>query len=515
MNYYKFSKFFLLGVLSVFAFATCTDLEVDEVDSIVSEGVDGGFEEISPAEIPNYLLGRYKDLGAFTDQANIYSLFDHTSDEMIPPTRGVDWGDNGVWRTLHQHTWDATHSYILNSWNQLNQRAFTCNILIASIDSAQINGNDPNAFANEKAEAKYLRAFYMYHVMDLFGQVPFREVYEGVDVNPRVFTRSEAFDYIVKDLEEALPMLPNTGPVAQNSKATQSAANALLARMYLNKAVYKASRPEGPYQFDAADMNKVIQYADAIAATGYGLESEYFTNFSTNATKEVIFTSIEGTPQNRWFMTLHYNQNPSGWNGFTTLADFYAKFEDGDQRKGNYPPPNGDAFSGIGRGFLYGQQYKDDGDTLVDTRTQRPLFFTLDVPLAGAATDKGVRVIKYHPSNAGQYIFFRYADVLLMKAEAVLRGGTDPGGKTALQLVNELRQVRGATPLGALTEADMLDERGRELYWEAIRRTDQVRFGTFDDTWSFKDVTEPFRVLFPIPQQALDSNPNLSQNEGY
>ncbi len=501
MNYYKNSKIVLLGVLSLFLAAACTDLEPEESDSIVLVDAGGGFVPGDPGEL---LTSAYKDLGAFTDQNNIYALFDHTSDEMIPPTRGVDWGDNGVWRTLHQHTWDPTHSAVLGAWNQLNQRAFKTNQILASNPSAQ-----------QAAEAKFLRAFHRWHVMDLFGQVPNREVDEGVDVNPRVLTRSEAFDLIVKDLEEALPNLPATGPKAQNSTATQAAANAMLARLYLNKAVYKAARPEGPYQFDAADMNKVIQYCDAVTAAGYSLESEYFKNFSTSATSEVIFTSVEGTPQNRWFMTLHYNQNPSGWNGFTTLADFYAKFEDGDQRKGNYPAPDGSNFSGIGRGFLIGQQYKDDGSVLIDTRTQKPLSFTQDVPLSGAATDKGIRVIKYHPADAGQYILLRYADVVLMKAEAVLRGGTDPGGKTALELVNQLRQTRGASQLNSLSEADMLDERGRELYWEAIRRVDQVRFGTFDDTWSFKTVTEPFRVLFPIPQQALDSNPNLVQNEGY
>lgn len=501
MNHYKFFNFFMLGALGIFMFAACTDLKVKEADSIVLEDAGGGFVPGDPGEL---LISAYKDLSAFTDQNNIYSLFDHTSDEMIPPTRGVDWGDNGVWRVLHQHTWDATHPGILASWNQLNQRAFKCNQILASSPSAQ-----------QAAEAKFLRAFYMYHVMDLYGQVPFRNVDEGVDVNPKVFTRSEAFDFIVKDLEDALPLLPNTGPIATNSKATQAAANALLAKLYLNKAVYKASAPEGPYTFDAADMNKVIKYCDDVTAAGYSLETEYFTNFGTGATKEIIFTSPEGTPQNRWFMTLHYNQNPSGWNGFTTLADFYAKFEDGDQRKGNYPTPDGSNFSGIGRGFLKGQQYKDDGSILIDTRTQKPLSFTEDVPLSGAATDKGIRVIKYHPANAGQYILLRYADVYLMKAEAVMRGGTDPGGKTALQLVNALRSVRGASALGSLNEASMLDERGRELYWEGIRRTDQVRFGTFDDTWSFKTVTDAFRVLFPIPQQALDSNPNLKQNAGY
>jgi hypothetical protein len=163
------------------------------------------------------------------------------------------------------------------------------------------------------------------------------------DNSARAFGAAEA------GVEEALPNLPATGPVATNSGATQAAANTLLAKLYLNKAVYKSARPEGPYQFDAADMDKVIQYCDAIEAAGYDLETEYFTNFGTGASKEIIFTSAEGTPQNRWFMTLHYNQNPSGWNGFTTLADFYAKFEDGDQRTGNYPAPDGSAARALSR----------------------------------------------------------------------------------------------------------------------------------------------------------------------
>jgi len=497
MKYNKISKLFLLGSLGMFAFGACTDLEVEERDSVPVVATAGG----TSVNVADLLVSAYKDLGAFTDQNNIYALFDHTSDEMIPPTRGVDWGDNGVWRTLHQHTWDATHSAVLGAWNQLNQRAFKCNQIL-----------DANPNAQQAAEAKFLRAFYRFHVMDLFGQVPDRGAKEGVDVNPKVYTRSEAFDLIVKDLTEALPALPATGPTAQNSGATQAAANALLARLYLNKAVYKSSRPEGPYTFDAADMDKVIQYADAVTAAGYSLENKYFDNFSKNAATEIIFTSIEGTPQNRWFMTLHYNQNPSGWNGFTTLADFYAKFEAADQRIGNYPTPDGSNFSGIGRGFLKGQQLKDDGSILVDTRTQKPLSFTSDVPLSGAATDKGIRVIKYHPADAGQYILLRYADVFLMKAEALLRKNN---AAAALTEVNILRAKRGASQLTSLNEATMLDERGRELYWEGIRRIDQVRFGTFDDTWSFKTVTDGSRVLFPIPQQALDSNPNLQQNSGY
>ena len=498
MNY-KTLKYSMYALIAAFAFSACTDLEPEIRDSVVREGADGGFVPGDPAEA---LATSYKDLGAFTNQDHIYALMDHTSDEMIPPTRGTDWGDNGVWRTLHQHTWDATHSYVLSSWNQLNERVYRTNQVLAS-----------NPTPQQAAEAKFLRAFYMFHVMDLYGQVPFRNVTEGVNVNPRVYSRSEAFDFIVRDLEEALPNLPTQGPQPKNSKASKAAANALLARLYLNKAVYKSSNPAGPYTFDAADMNKVIAYADAVAADGYSLETNYFNNFTQTANSEIILTSAEGSPQNRWMMTLHYSQKPSGWNGFTTLADFYDKFETADQRKGGPATPNGSLYSGIGHGFLIGQQYADNGDIIINERNGLPLQFTRDVPLAGASSEKGIRVIKYHPADAGQYILLRYADVYLMKAEAIMRGGT--GTTSALDMVNALRSVRGASTLSSLNEGAMLDERGRELYWEANRRTDQIRFGTWTSTWSFKTVTDPARVLFPIPQQALDSNPNLKQNDGY
>lgn len=504
MNRNKFLFLALVALTGIYTFPSCTDLEVEEKDSVVVESGTGPFKGDGPA----LLASAYNDLGAFNDQANIYSLYEHVTDEMLPPTRGVDWGDNGVWRTLHQHTWDATHSGILGSWNQLNSYAYKCNQVLASTDPA------PNA--QEIAEAKFLRAFYMYHVMDLWGQVPFREITDGVDVNPKVLTRSQAFDFIVNDLNEALPNLPShggSGDPTVSGKASKAAANALLARLYLNKGVYTNDDPTGNYKFDNADMDKVIGYCDAVEADGFELEDNYFHNFSTDQAKEIIFEVPVGSAQNRYFMTLHYNQNPSGWNGFTTIAEFYDKFNDpNDQRIGNYPAPDGTEFSGIGYGFLIGQQYNDDGSVLIDTRSQMPLSFTRDVPLAGAATEKGIRAIKWHPGNSGQIVLMRWAEFMLDKAEALMRKGDSAG---ALTLVNQLRAKRGAGALSSLDEATMLDERGRELYWEGHRRVDQVRFGTFDDQWSEKTVTEAFRVLYPIPQQALDSNPNLTQNSGY
>ncbi|SHG50025.1 Starch-binding associating with outer membrane [Chryseolinea serpens] len=500
MKKHIFSKPIFAGVFSItLVFSACTDLKNNELDSTVAEST-GGVLTVNPTTT---LAGIYSsDMGAFTDQANIYSLFEHTSDELIPPTRGTDWGDNGVWRQLYQHTWDPTHSYILNTWNQIHNRIFKC---------TQILGSSPSA--DEATHAKFLRGFFMWYAMDLFGQVPYREVTEGADVNPKVLSRSEAFDHIVQDLTEAIAGLPTTGPIATNSKGTRAAANAMLARLFLNKAVYKGENAAGPYTFDKADMDKVVQYCDAVTADGYSLEPEYFKNFSVSASKEIIFTSAAGTPENRYRMTLHYDNHPDGWNGFATLADFYGTFDPADKRRGSYPTPDGTEFSGIARGFLVGQQYNDKNEQVINSRNKKPLAFTPEVPLLGAATEQGIRVIKYHPADKGQYILLRYADVFLMKAEAIMRGGT--GDKTALELVNELRTLRGAPALGALTEADMLAERGRELYWEGIRRVDLIRFSSFGKTWQDKDNTEDYRVLFPVPQQAVDSNPNLTQNPGY
>lgn len=492
-NIYKI----LLASTGLAFMSACTDLVNDEKDSIVRTSAGGTFTPGDPAAL---LESAYKDLGAYTDQANIYALGVHTTAEMIPPTRGVDWGDNGVWRTLDAHTWDATHSGITNAWNQLNQRVFKATEIIAS---------NPNA--SQKAQAQFLRAFNMFHVMDYWGQVPFREVTQGVDELPKTLSRSEAFDFIVKDLTEALPNLAKVGPSATNGVANKAAANFLLAKLHLNKAVYKAAAPEGPYTFDKADMDKVIAYVDAITADGYSLDKSYFNAFTTASKNETILVSLEGSAQNRWFMTLHYNQNPSGWNGFTTLADFYDKFEKDDPRIGIPAKGDGKEFSGIGRGFLIGKQIMDNGKDLIDTRTQKVLSFTRDVPLAGAATDKGIRVIKYHPSDASKYILMRYAEAALMKAEAQFRGGNTAG---ALTTVNSLRTTRGAKALASLTADTMFDEIGRELYWEGGKRTVEVRYGKFT-TGTGVEIKDAYTVLYPIPSSAIVSNPNLKQNKGY
>ena len=243
----KFNVFSLLlaGSIGALTFQACTDLEPNEKDSLIVNPTAGGAAG-NPTDL---LASAYKDLDIFAAQDHIYALTEHTTDEMMGPTRGTDWGDNGILRTLHAHTWDASHNYVLSSWNFLNTRIFKSNQILASSPSA-----------SEAAQAKFLRAFNMWHVMDLYGQVPFRNVTDGIDVNPRVLTRAEAFAFVEKDLLEAIPALPVVGPTVANTTASRAAGNALLARLYLNKAIYLNSA------FDNADMDKVIAACDAPVA---------------------------------------------------------------------------------------------------------------------------------------------------------------------------------------------------------------------------------------------------------
>lgn len=521
---------------SLACFTACTDLELEDTDSVSREVVDdGGFSGVT--DVAGSLTNAYNSLrGQLESHENLYALNEATTDELLIPTRGTDWGDNGVWRTLHQHTWDANHQFVLNTWNDYNSNIFNLSEIIAP---------ESNANAQQLAEAKFLRAFSMFWIMDLYGQVPFREVDEGPSINPKVLTRAEAFDFILKDLNEALPNLPATGPGLENNFANKGAAHYLLAKLFLNKHIYLGTGEAAP-----ADMNIVIENVNAIDALGFGLQSGYFEIFEPAVDTETIWFTTSGVG-NRMWGGLHYNQTSpgntgGGWNGFATLSDFYNLFEGPsdtnevgsgqEERRGFVPTegtqasadselfPNGtdsddDGFidaSDLGRGFLVGQQYDLDG-SFTPTRAGEPLQYTKDLPgLLGNTEETGIRILKYHPSNGAftnHLVVFRYSDALLMKAEAILRGGSS--SETALGIVNELREIRKATPLESLTEQELLDERGRELYTEYWRRQDQIRFGTFTDTWEFKDNTEEFRVLFPIPSVALTSNPNLVQNEGY
>jgi hypothetical protein len=458
--------------------------------------------------------------GNFQDQGNLYALTEMTTDEYIAPTRGGDWDDNGAWRVLHAHAFDGDNDHIRDVFAALGGTTFSATDLLRF-----------NPTPQQAAEARLLRAYAEYLTLDLFDQVPHREPGESSVGPSQIRKGTEALTYIIGELTAIIPNLP-AGPA---KIANKNAAKVLLMKCYLNKGVY-ANRAAPT--FDPADMAKVITLADEVIAGGYSFATNYFDNFAPNNDvigKENIWTAenvggvSSGGIRSHWHCTMHYNQNPSGWNGFTTLSDFYNKFEASDKRRGvaySYTSPGAPANPGarVNVGFLIGQQYNMTNDVPLKDRTGAPLAFTPGVKSVETGNNlevTGIRAYKYpidfqfddNGNVDNDYVYFRLGDVLLMKAEALLR--TSNAG-AALTIVNNLRANRGASALGALTLDNLLDERGRELYLEIFRRTDLIRFGKFlQPVQERTTASDPKYLLFPIPNGQVAANPNIVQNPGY
>ncbi len=542
-------KFLSLAFLAVFGLYSCTDLEIEETDSFISEGFQG-------LEDPESALDQlYNQIGgALGDQANTYALTTVTTDEQLVPTRGADWGDNGRWRKLHQHEWGLEETDIITPFDQWNS-----NQLLAS----QILDERSAANSIVGANAHFLRAWSMFLILDFYGQVPFRDTQLSSTTVPEVLSGAAAVDFILADLDAAISGLPATAAGSgELNRASKAAARYLKAKVLLNRNIYLGQLADQlPSAASAADMQEVVNLVDDIAADGFALQSGYFEIFEPSTDTESIWVNSIGNAGNRIFNGLHYNSTGlggGGWNGFSTLAEFYDLFEgdanqnryesdvtsaqiDGqEERRGGVPnigvpftsrPGSSDDNGGfedgsnVGNGFLVGQQYALDGTPLED-RQGNPLEFSRGFvdgngapSLINNSERTGIRVMKYNPRNGGGFasnvMIFRYADAHLMKAEAILRGAS---GGDATALVNELRTIRNATPLGSVSESDMLDERGRELYCEWWRRNDMIRFGQYTRQWEFKSDSETgnrTRNLFPIPLPQLLANPNLVQNPGY
>ena len=518
-------KFILtILVISVFALG-CTKLDESLNGQLNESQISGG----GSANTAALLNGIYDNIrGTFQDQAGVYALEELTTDELIEPTRGGDWDDNGAWRVLHAHKFDADHVRVREVFDALG------NVLYSTTDMLRFTPT-----TQQKAEARMLRAFAEFMMLDGWGQVPYRDVGENVLNLPRVRKGADEITYIISELNAALPDLPN-GPTTRCNK---NACRVLLMKCYLNKGAFTNKTTP---TFDAADMTQVITLADQVIGSGsYTFSSKYFDAFAPNNTvigseniwtQENIGGTSAGNMRSRWHSGMHYNQNPSGWNGFTTLSDFYNKFEAADKRRGiNYLSPGGppNPTGQVNVGFLRGQQYDVTTGTALKDRTGAPLFFTDAVSLIERGTNlevTGIRAYKYpidfQFDNNGNvdndYVYFRLGDVLLMKAEAIMRGGTGATnaggyGTTALALVNSLRthSSRNASALASLSMDQLIDERGREMYLESWRRQDLIRFGKFLTPWQEKPTDDPKYLYFPIPNGQLAANPNLTQNPGY
>ena len=497
--------------------ASCTKLDEELTGDLTADqvGSGGGGGNAGPL-----LKGIYDNMrDPFQGQEGVYGLWETTTDELLVPTRGPDWDDNGIWRVLHSHNWTADHGFIRNLFNNLN------GIVYGATEITRFNPTPQQA-----AEARFLRAMAQFLLLDGWDQLPYREPGGSAIEAPLVRKGAEALNYLISEINAAMPNLP----ASPNTRANKDAAKVLLMKIYLNKGAF-ANRVAPT--FAPADMQQVITLADQIInSAAYSFSPNYFDNFAPRNTtigKENIWVheniggSEAGNIRSRYHSGIHYNHEPGGWNGFSTLSDFYAKFEASDKRRGvAYPtgdPTRPNPGNRINVGFLVGQQYNMKNDAPFQAGSI-PLSYVPEVKLIETGSNlevTGIRVYKYPVDwiNSGNgnvdndYVYFRLADVMLMKAEALVRTNA---AALALPIVNAIRLDRGATPFASVTLDNLLDERGRELYMESWRRQDQIRFGKFLAPRQLKPaVSDPKYLLFPIPNQQLAANPNLVQNPGY
>jgi len=550
--------FTLFTALLLFSTA-CSELNEIVLDESLTGGADSTIVEstISPA----YAL--LPDLFLHT---KYFALQEITTDEAILPYRGgKDWGDNGIYIALHQHTYTPVHSNVKQVWDNLTKMIAYSVIAINELSPLALSSEEAKVFV---AEARGLKAYYNMLMLDLWG-LAFKK--ESPDAKSEILRGEAAVAYIQSEFETALKDLrTNVGP----GRLTKYGAYALLTRLHLNAAVYRDPYATN-FTFKAADMDKVIEYTDLIINSGqYELAREYFSIFDNDnhTNKELIFAidqrqELNGHNRMSYFsMSGNFYGNAlvqkgNGTDGPGITPDFYDAWVEAN---GATDPaaadcrfwwerliiPSDSAVTadqyepnrGIYRGMQYGLQNTGSQTAFLKTADGRfkigkirdwrqaeanaVVNYTREINFtaAGSGYNTGYRVLKYQWSksstdgrNKGEadLVIVRLADIYLMRAEAKLRKGNTAGALADVNRVRSSRTARPAVtpqPLTALTTDILFRERGFEFYWEHQRRTDMIRFEKYEGSWTEKTNSDRTKRLFPIPQTAIDG---ASKTEGY
>lgn len=556
----------ILSMAGMLMFSACTDLKEQVLDEALGS-------TLTDEQTANGLIAPvYALLPELHKHTNYFALQEISTDEAILPYRGgTDWGDNGIYLAMHGHTYVSTDPNIKATWDNIVQSISRSITAITTLSTAK----DATS-ALYLAEARGMRAYYSMMTLDLFGIV---FVKEDPGTVSKIIRGAEAVSYIESELLAVEPVLQNKATVG-SGRLTKAAVWGLLARLYLNAAVYRdiyASQ----FTFASADMDKVIDYTTRIINGGETkLAADYFSIFgNTNHDNTELIFAVDQRPDlnghNRMaYFSLSGDQFPlaafpaaNGTDGPAITSDFYQSWVQAygavdPKRDPRFYKENMSVYSNsadscvadadykINRGILRGQQYGairvngvflrcPDGKLKVGkltnlsrNRGDLAVNFTekIDFTTAGSGYSSGYRVEKYEFSrvsdtgrNKGEadISILRLADIYLMRAEAKLRKSASDA--TALDDVNTVRAARTlTTPPPALTSMNLdllFRERGFELYWEMVRRTDMIRFNKYEGTWTEKTNSDVHKRIFPIPQTAIDGASNLpgylSQNTGY
>jgi starch-binding outer membrane protein, SusD/RagB family len=497
------------------AVPACTDLTEAPTSAITP----GNFYR-TPDEILGGLASVYAGLRG--SMWGYYNLSQVTTDENIVPTRGSDWFDNGRWLEMYRQRWSPTSGSGLDDiagvWNDMFGGVSRANVVLNALENVDV----PNK-AQVQAELRFLRAFYYYTLMDMFGGVP---IVTDNAIQPRErATRAAVFQFIETELNAARPALLEVQPASGYGRVTRGAADALLANMYLNARVYTGTVTTAGLQPGTARWQEAVTAADRVLNSGrYSLASNFQGMFSStnSGNSEHIFV-VRHRAQAGLGLSIpmrmnHYNAGFSGdspWNGWATLAETYATFDSVDVRR---------------RVFLAGQQFNLRTGEPVRDRNGALLIYTPIIRDPSAASEsEGVRLAKYTAdpnavgggNHANDFVYFRLGEMIMIKAEALNELGQTAQAITEINRLrargfpNQPAKLLASTLTQAQVRAAIYNERLFEFAGEAKRRQDMVRFGTYTGARAFKTAGEPYRILMPIPQTQIDINPLLVQNAGY
>lgn len=492
------------------------------------------------ASLYNYIGANAECEGLQGTCRGIYDYNTLTTDEALAPIRGGDWYDGGLWQNMYNHTWTTTETDLYNIWKYLYKVIVLSTKSLETIEehASLLNASQKRAY---EAEVRAIRAMFYCYAMDMFARVPIVESTSQATEQTVQSERSEVYAYIVNELQTALPALPDGRSAAAGNyygRVTKAVAYFLLAKLALNAQIYadddwtNSIQPQGEnvrFTCDGTQMNAweaCIYYCNLIAADGYELEADYTSNFAVHneGSKENIFV----IPMDKMLYTNEFH--------YLFRSRHYAHGGAYGGASENGPCATIHAMNVYGYGtdnpdprlemnYYTGRVVVDDEPVMLDNGDElvyMPLAVEINLTNSPYKQTAGARMKKYEvdrtayadgrlPDN--DIVLFRYADVLLMKAEALVRSGKDGS-----EPYNAVRARVGLQPREATLD-NILDERLLELAWEGWRRQDLIRFDQFHKAYDIRQQADNeqtrFTIVFPIPETCRALNTNLTQNKGY
>ena len=519
---------------------SCSNDLDEKVYSLVTEGTyNFTTEDFHPTVASVYSYFR------FIGHDNYWGTQELTTDGIVNPPNSSGWDDGGTYRMLHYHKWTSEQNHVRVMWDKFYQGVILCNTVIDQIESGLLPAPSDAEKKAGLAELRAVRAYYNWLICDNFGDAPL--IKTRTSELPEKSSRREIYQFIVDELTAIIPDLDEEQGGKMYGRMNKWAGMTLLANVYLNAKVYIG---EEHWQDCLNVCNEIIKDSPCDLSDNY---RDSFLASGTENSKEILFTipfdkTLAGGQSIHMFSwhgelqkKFKLEATPWGSGSSMALTQFIDTYDEKDTR--------------LGDTWLMGDQITPEGELLLCTYDKKgePLSYIKEVK-DGHYTNEtdGYRMYKFEvePGTPGSsntdFPLHRYSEILLMKAECLLRLGQPGSGA----LVTEVRKrnFKGNPERATVTDDELkqnssyqygtvenyvnkhdgdqspiqfgrlLDELGWEFVWEMHRRRDMIRFGIFTKkNWLSHDAAGEgdYRTVFPIPEAALTSNPKLTQNPDY